>query len=212
MPGIPAVDVECRIGLGIAKLDRLRQCLGIIKARLLHPGQDVVARAIENAVDRFDAVADKGIAERLDDRNPSGDRRFKEDRHLMLAGQGKNLLPPLGQQRLVSGDHDPPRADGCRRQIKSLRCSSNQLDDDPDFRIIQQLLPAVGEKLFRGGDIARLLQIAHDDPAHGKAISGTLRNQIAVPIQILIDPGTHGAKACQSNADLLHKIALNHLW
>ena len=47
---IPAVDVESRVGLGVAELHRLSECLGVVEARLLHAGEDVIARAVEDPV------------------------------------------------------------------------------------------------------------------------------------------------------------------
>ena len=50
--GVDAVDVEARIGLGIAELLRLGQHLGEFAPALAHRRQDVVRCAVEDAVDR----------------------------------------------------------------------------------------------------------------------------------------------------------------
>ena len=49
--GVVAVDVERRIGLGIAEPLRVLKALGKRQAFLLHPGHDVIAGAVEDAVD-----------------------------------------------------------------------------------------------------------------------------------------------------------------
>ncbi len=53
--GVDAVDVEARIGLGIAELLRLGQHLGEFAPALAHRRQDVVRGAVEDAVDAFAA-------------------------------------------------------------------------------------------------------------------------------------------------------------
>ena len=49
--GVEAADVEGRIGLGVALGLRLRQHVGERAVLALHLGQDVVAGAVEDAVD-----------------------------------------------------------------------------------------------------------------------------------------------------------------
>ena len=51
MRGVVAVDVEGRIGLGIAEPLRLGEAGVEGQALLLHAGQDVVAGAVEDAED-----------------------------------------------------------------------------------------------------------------------------------------------------------------
>src|SRR5215468_4422592 len=74
--GVVAVDVERRVGLGIAEPLRVLQAFGKRQSLLLHPAQDVVAGAVENAVDAVDIGSGKALAQRLDDRNASGHGRF----------------------------------------------------------------------------------------------------------------------------------------
>lgn len=57
--GIVAVDVEGRVGLGIAEALRILEALGKRQALLLHPGQDVIAGAVEDAIDAVDAGSRK---------------------------------------------------------------------------------------------------------------------------------------------------------
>ena len=78
--GIDAVDVEARVGLGVAQLLRLGQHLGELAAALAHRGQDVVAGAVQDAGDAADAVAGQALAQRLDDRDAAGHRRLERQR------------------------------------------------------------------------------------------------------------------------------------
>src|SRR5262249_42804747 len=55
--GIEAADVEGRIGLGIAELLRLLQASRERQSLLVHPGQDIVAGAAQNAVESLHSAA-----------------------------------------------------------------------------------------------------------------------------------------------------------
>ena len=48
---VDAVDVEARVGLGVAQLLRVGQHFGEFPAALAHLGQDVVAGAVQDAGD-----------------------------------------------------------------------------------------------------------------------------------------------------------------
>ena len=54
--GVEAADVEGRVGLGVALGLRLREHVGERAMLLLHLRQDVVAGAVEDAVDAADLV------------------------------------------------------------------------------------------------------------------------------------------------------------
>src|SRR4051812_25613389 len=55
--GVVTVDVEGRVGLGVTETLRVLQAFGERQALLLHPGEDVVAGAVENSVDPADPGA-----------------------------------------------------------------------------------------------------------------------------------------------------------
>jgi hypothetical protein len=132
--GVDAVDIKARIGFGVAELLRLGEHLGEVAAAFAHRRQDVVRRAVEDAVDARQTVAGKPLAQRLDDRNAAGDRCLESERHASrLGGLGK-LGAMLGHQGLVCGDD--VFAAGERRLDDLARHSvsaADQLDDDLDF-------------------------------------------------------------------------------
>ena len=69
---VHAVDVERRIGLGIAQFLRLGQHVGKAAAGLAHLRQDVIAGAVQDAIDPREAVARKSFPQRLYDRYAAG--------------------------------------------------------------------------------------------------------------------------------------------
>ena len=102
--GVEAADVEGRIGLRVALGLRLLQHVGERAALLLHLGQDVVAGAVEDAVDAAHLVAGERLAQGLDDGDAAGDRGLEVERDAVLLGQLGQLGAVLGEQRLVGGD------------------------------------------------------------------------------------------------------------
>ena len=88
--GVVPLDIEARIGLGIAEALGGGEAFGEGEMFLLHAGQDVVAGAVEDAVDAVDRVAGKRLAQRLDDRDAAGGGRLEieaDARRLRLPGE-----------------------------------------------------------------------------------------------------------------------------
>src|SRR6202163_2830577 len=84
--GVMTVDVERRIGLGITKALRVLQAFGERQSFLFHPGQDVVAGAVEDAVNAIDVGTGEAFAQGFDDGNRSADRRLEIQRAAMFFG------------------------------------------------------------------------------------------------------------------------------
>src|SRR5690606_38894526 len=64
--GVPSVDVERGIRFRVAQRLCLGKCVGKLEAGLGHPGENVIAGAVEDAVNAFKAIADEGFPDRLD--------------------------------------------------------------------------------------------------------------------------------------------------
>ena len=101
---IDAVDVERRVGLGIAQRLRLGEHLGEVAALRLHLGEDEIARAVEDAVDARHRIRRRALAQPLDHRDAARDRRLELQRHARRLGRARQLQPVVRQHRLVGGD------------------------------------------------------------------------------------------------------------
>ena len=73
-------------------------------ARSAIVGEDVIAGAVEDAVDARHLVGGERLAQRLDDGDAAGDRRLEVERDALLLGELRQLDAVLGEQRLVGGD------------------------------------------------------------------------------------------------------------
>src|SRR3546814_3906104 len=114
--GVGAVDVEAGVGLRVAEPLRLGQhALEVLSGggRLRgggtvlvagHAGQDVVAGAVEDAVDAVDAVGGEALAQALDDGNAAGHRGLVADGAADALGQSGKRGAVVREQRLVRSE------------------------------------------------------------------------------------------------------------
>ena len=111
------LDIESGIGLGVAQALGFPKTLRERQLVLLHAGEDVVAGAVEDAVDALERVAGQPFAQGLHDRNGAADRSLEIKGDMVLFRERGELDAMLGKQRLVGGDH---RLSG--RQRRFDRC------------------------------------------------------------------------------------------
>ena len=101
---IMAVNVERGLRLGVTlRLGVLEHGIEI-RALELHPGEDVIAGAVDDAIEMGDAVADETFAQALDDGNAAADAGFVVNVGSIFPRSGEELLAVRRQQRLVGGD------------------------------------------------------------------------------------------------------------
>src|SRR3546814_5164557 len=84
-----------------------------------HAGQDVVAGAVEDAVDAVDAVGGEALAQALDDGNAAGHRGLVADGAADALGQSGKRGAAVREPRLVGGDNIAP---GEQRGLHDLPC------------------------------------------------------------------------------------------
>ncbi len=80
--GVEAADVECGVRFRVAEPLRLGEAHVEWKVVRLHPRQDVVARAVEDARDARDLVASEALAQGLDDRDAAADGGLEKQRRI----------------------------------------------------------------------------------------------------------------------------------
>src|SRR3546814_5039428 len=115
MRRVDAVDVETRVGLGIALRLRVGERVGEARAVSLHLRQDIIAGAVEDAIDARDLVRRGALADRLDHWNAARDRGFIFQRRVLLLGDPREVEPVVRDHRLVRGDERLARAERVAR-------------------------------------------------------------------------------------------------
>src|SRR5438876_461479 len=108
---VPAVQVHRRIRLKESHLASGRHALLVGPARL-DLRQDVVARAVEDPLERLDAKAPKGLLEQVEDRRAVHDGPFVAESDAVLAGQPPETLIVVNDRTFVRGDYVLPAREG----------------------------------------------------------------------------------------------------
>src|SRR5437763_15709339 len=102
---IKAVNVEGWIGFSIAGCLRLLQRLAEPNPALLHLRQDVVAGAVQNSVNRLDAVSGQRLRNGADYRDTSSNAGFNANGKIFPAGQRKQFFSMLSDEGFVGSNY-----------------------------------------------------------------------------------------------------------
>ena len=136
--GVDALDVERRIGLGIAQPLRFGQRVGEAAAFFFHGGEDVVRGAVDDAGQSIDAIGGKAGAQRLDDGNAARHRAFEAERQAPFPGAGEEGVAAGGEQRLVGGDDVLAGGNGVLHQRLRRAVAADQLQEHVDVVACQR--------------------------------------------------------------------------
>ena len=119
----------------------------------LHARQDVIAGAVEDAVDARERVADEPFAQRLDDRDAAGDRRLEIERHALALGERRKLARrALASSALLAVTTGLPAASA----VSTARLAGSPA---PPISSTNTSMPGSPRKRHRIVDPAHLLQI-----------------------------------------------------
>ena len=132
--GVDPVDVKRRIGLGKAFRLRLRQDIGKVAPGVLHGREDVVAGAVEDAINPLDRIGRGAFAQALDHRDTARHRRLELQRHARCLGRLRQFQPVVRDHRLVGGDQRlaPAQRGACAGQRRSVG-AADQFDHHVDI-------------------------------------------------------------------------------
>ena len=182
----------------------------VVEPRFGHASEDVIRRAVDDAVDALDVVAHEALAHGFDDRDSARHCGLEEHRHLLVSREVEDLFSVLGEQRFVAGHYDFPQLDCAENERACFVDSAHQLDDNLHGRVIDDFLPAGCEKGCWSVHSAVFLQIPHGGLFHHEFYAEPLGEQRAVALQMLEYACADGAEARESDADLFHhKILLS---
>ncbi len=161
--GVVALHVGGGIGLGVTERLGLGQCVGVGRARLRHPREDVVGGAVDDAHHAGDALAHQRLAERPDDRDATRDGGLEEEVDAGALGRLEELRPVLGEQLLVAGDDRLARLEGGEDQVPRRLDAADELDDQVDVGVVDDRAGIIGEAIGGEGDGSPLGEVAHGD-------------------------------------------------
>src|SRR5262249_5480489 len=127
-------------GIGLGEAPRLGVAQDLVEAAALarHGGEDVIARAVDDPVDRRRAIPRQPLLDRAQDRDAAPDARLEAEAHAPSLGLRYDLLAVHGEERLVRRHHVLPGADGAEHEAARWLVAPDQLDDDVEARIGEQ--------------------------------------------------------------------------
>ena len=201
---VEAVDVERRVRLGEPELLRVAQHVLERLARPLHLGEDVVAGAIEDAVDRLDPGADEAVAHRADDRDAAADGRAEEEVDALLRGEREELRAGLGEELLVGGHDGLARLERLLHELLRDAGAADELDDDVDRRVADRGAGVGAEDALRERHAAVGRRVEVGDAPQLDVEPGALAQNRAVLEQALGDACADGSESQDGDSDRFH--------
>ena len=201
---VEAVDVERGIRLGISELLGVGQDFVEGTPLVLHAREDVVAGAVEDAVDLLDLVAGKALAHGADDRDAAAHGGAEVDVHPVLRGRVEDLLSVFGEKLLVGRDDGLPGVEG--REDERLRNAgaADRLDDDLHGGIGDDALRVRRQyvRIHRHAAVRRDVQV-RDLPQHD-VHAQAFRHDPAVAQKTLRHARADRAKPQDANSNFFH--------
>ena len=152
---VPSVEVEPVVRLDVAERLGVSEDFLVRFSFRLHAGKNVVACAVDDAGDRFEAVRDESFPQRLDDGNAAGDGRFEVVMPAEALHRVENLPPEFVDQRLVRRNDDFAELERGERVVLRLRRAAHQLADDVHGGIDDDLHRIVRQDFRGNADAAR---------------------------------------------------------
>ena len=138
--GVEPIDIGRRIGFGKALGLRLGKHLVVRHIVFGHTGEHVVGRAVHDAHHGIDAVRDKRVLHRIDDRDAAAHARLERDLPVRLCGSSHNLFAVGGHERLVGCDHVLAGAQRFQHHVLGNGRAADELDDDVDRGIVHDVV------------------------------------------------------------------------
>ena len=205
--GIEAVNVEVGRRFGVTLFLRVGEHVGKVRAFEFHPGEDVIAGAVDDAVKRVDAVADKTFAQRFDDGNAAANAGLVIKIRAVFFGRGKQFLAVRGQQRLVRRDDRFAQLERGENHRPGDGGAADEFGDDVNVRIVDDALPVGGHQRTRNRIRPRFVERLHRDFADGDFDADARSHEAAVELERVKHAAAHGAAANHSEVHLLHRSA-----
>ncbi len=161
-----------RVALGQAQLLRLAQHVVVVGALLLHAGEDVVGRPVDDPHDAHDLLAGERLAQGPDDGDGARHGRLVEEIDAGGGGRLGQLGARGGQQRLVGRDHGLAVAQGGLHQLVGRVQPADHLDDHVDVVAGDERGGVGGDQVGADGGRARFGGVGHGDPHQLQADAG----------------------------------------
>ncbi len=199
---IDPLDVEGRVNFGVTQRLGFSQHIRERTAFLAHFSKDEVTRAVDDARHPVDTVRRQTFTNGLDDRNTTGNSRFKRHDHALLTRLGEDFVAVHRDQRLVGGDHVLAVFDGLEDQFTGKGVAADQFDDDIDFRVGRN-----GEHIAGGRRTANLavgVWCTNCNLRHFDSTPGAAGNLLGVTLKYVESTATDSTQPTYAYFDRFH--------
>src|SRR5262249_19426557 len=198
---VHALNVEGRVGHGIAPLLRLTENVRETRPLLAHFGQYEIAGAVDDPGDPFDAVGGEPLAQRFDDGYAATDRTFERDHDVFLPGCREDLVAVLREQRLVCCDDVLAAGECLEDQFLRYAGAPDELDHDVDIRVVDHFVGIGRDRGASASNAARSREVLIGDQLYGNGASGAPRDFLLVALEDGESTPSHRADTEQSHID-----------
>ena len=163
---IRAIDIHGGIGFGKPFVLCFFEHGTKVLSGFCHSGEDVVRRAVEDAVNRLNIVGDQTLAERLDNGNATTHTGFKAESNIIFNRCLKKAIAAFGKKSFVRRNHIFAILKCREDEIISRINTAHHFDHNLNCRI-RDHIHGIGRKTVRRQiNCARFGQIAHSDFAN----------------------------------------------
>ena len=171
--GVVPLDVRRGVALGQAELLGLAQHVVVAVAVLLHAGEDVVGRAVDDPHDPDDLLPRQRLAQGPDHGDGACHRRLVEQVHPGGGGHLGQLGAGHGEQRLVRRHDRFAVAQGHLDQLVRRMEATDDLDHHVDVVAGHQRGGVVADEVGPDGGGARAVRVGDGDADELQADAGT---------------------------------------
>jgi hypothetical protein len=179
---------------------RLAEALGEGQTLRLHPVQNVVAGAVQDAIDALDGITGQSLVQGLDDRYSARDRSLGQ-RDALLLGERGEPQAVLGEQRLIGRDKGFARAErGFRRRECGAFPAPDQFDEKIDAWGPRQSHAFVETSEAGKIDPSLLALWQTDTPVIAICPAGPARQRLRLPDKQGDDRSANGAETGNPDA------------
>ena len=148
---------------------------------------------------RMDVVRLQRLPDSGNDGNAAGNRRLKRDGAAVGARQVKQLLAVGCQKSLVCRNNVFVSVERFFYQSFSVRRAANQLDNDGDFRVVDNIVCGIGENFHRLGNAAVARRVEVGDARQNQVNAAALSHELLLVEQKFRNSRPDGSESNQSN-------------
>ncbi len=209
MGSIGALDIEGGIRFRVPQVLSFLQDL-IEVATGPHLGEDVVAGAVDDAREPVDTVGRQSFADRLDDRDATGNTGFIGHNDVLLARGLKDLVAVNRDQGLVGRHNMLALFDGGQDQPAGFVVTADKLHHNVDGRVVDHIVDVRGERRVTQPQVRA--RTPTRNTCHAQIAARATSNDTGVALQDFPGTATDSPETADSDVHVLQLATSQFDW